>query len=495
MKWLWIAFSVVTLLLFSTTAFAQEVPSGDSPSAHPPSANPQKIREIEITTSSRMVVAGGVAVRHLPPERYLPQQTDLLIQRKGDTYFLGDTAIDASLVDALGKAMQAPPKPKLNLDDLRITAEWLKENVASVVRQASHVYFGGGVPVAPETLETTFTDVATINKLLPGLFDQRHYRCADCVRYFRRVEISIKFEDFSTLKVSSDSEFPFMLPWEIAGKPKHANANYNADISRAAAALMPEGAINRDRLAGATFAAMLGSDALLYTEREVRMQDIESKAGGALSVIRSKFTIESANFDSDREMTAFHRNAPDLHLHIRAAEWPPNFSEEVSLAYVDGKVVGVDNFLSDDPHFVALALSVPWLSQYLQRNPKTPVELKFVHEVSFGEEDRKAFSEDMQQIGRSEVLHKVEPAEDSLAVITLGRGMSRTEWLIFPDGYALLWRSWRMPGYADASLIPAWSAPEYSEQPCAAPRTGPKCVGREVSPSGNLVSVEQSHAH
>lgn len=111
----------------------------------------------------------------------------------------------------------------------------------------------------PGALESAFADPAAMNKVVPVLFDNQHYFCADCVHLLPVVKISVSFEDGTSLEARSSSHFPYILPWlvHIGGAAVKA---YNADISRATAGLMPENATNRSRLSGEHLDTALGRE-------------------------------------------------------------------------------------------------------------------------------------------------------------------------------------------------------------------------------------------
>jgi hypothetical protein len=62
-------------------------------------------------------------------------------------------------------------------------------------------------------------------------------------------KVMVTFEDGSAITASSRSYYLFMLPWRL-GTGESTVKTYNANISRAVAALMEKGATNRERLQG-----------------------------------------------------------------------------------------------------------------------------------------------------------------------------------------------------------------------------------------------------
>ncbi|HLW84257.1 MAG TPA: hypothetical protein VKR60_03520 [Candidatus Sulfotelmatobacter sp.] len=458
--------------------------------------NPRVIRRIEIT-STWSEMGGGPGRAHKessPSATDQPGSTHLVIHRQGEVYLRDDHAVDASLVAALAKALSAPAKPEPSLDDLGVTPAWLKANASAVAKHFAETRVTNNGPVHERMLESTFADPVTVNKVVPSLFDKRHYSCADCGRPILLVKVAVNFEDFTTLEASSSSRFPFMLPWRLAGTATDTTA-FNADISRAIAALMPEKSTNRARLAGENLATELGGAVMMVVEHQAQMLDVEGKTGGTFHTLRSRYTIEFATIDNygDPALRAPESKAvdesqePNLHLQLQVADPPHNFfDDEVSLRIVNGNVVGVDDFLQSVPDFEKLVLSVSWLNQYAQQHPDVRYRLDFVHTTSFGDAAKSVFAADMQAIGRDKVMPAVDAAKGGVALLMVGSGAEESDWLIFPDQHMLLWRYFQTPLYGKPSLV-KWGPANFEAKPCAKLQNNfVHCVGAEITPDGKL---------
>ncbi|MFZ0816326.1 MAG: hypothetical protein WAM78_12455 [Candidatus Sulfotelmatobacter sp.] len=410
-----------------------------------------------------------------------------MIHKEGNAYYLDDKVVDSGLIVALQKAFTAPAIPSLSIDGLEISPAWLKAHAASVAQHFAKDLING-VPVHEAALESAFADPETMCKIVPMLFDVRHYACADCIHPVLSVKVNVGFEDGTSLEARSSSEFPFMLPWHVRSSGEVTTA-YNADISGATAALMPEGSTNRSRLAGENLDLSLGRVVMMQVEREAQLRDIETQTGGTLSAIRSRYTVEYAKIDNYGEFGS-RGTGTNLRLRLEEPSLSSNFSDDVVLAYVNGSVVGADKFLSNCPRFENLALSVPWLNQYAQNHPNVPIELSFFHDASFTDAELSRFPADMRAIGREKLIPKVEAMKDQVVLLHVGQGLSQSDWLVFPDQHMLLWRVRQFPRTQRASGLPAWSTSEYSEKPCAETSNLLLCVGREASPSGTLQPLD-----
>jgi hypothetical protein len=464
--------------------------------------NPAVVRWIEIS-STYLELGSRISLDKAPGRSGAsdPSRTDLLIRKEGGAYYLGDNVVDAGLIADLVKSLNAPVNSELNIEDLGITPAWLKANAPSVAQNIAAGTLLNGGPVHEVMLESAFADPATIDKVVPELFDDHHYFCADCKHYSQYVKVSVGFEDGTSQDAWSYSQFPYMLPWHLVGKNPAASA-YNAGISRAIAALMPEESMNRSRLSGENLAMALGRIIMFRVERQAQLLDVESKTGGTFSALRSRYTIESANIKSWGDPVLRKREQPEtdelnLYLHLQASDPPHNFFyDDVSLQYLDGNVVGTEKFLQDSPQFEKLVLSVPWLNQYVQeQRPKTRIGISFFHGVSFSEPAMKIFAADMRAMGRDDLIAKVEAAKDRIALLIVGSGEEESDWLVYPDQHMLLWRFWQIPVYGKPSLL-KFKPSDFARVPCAAARNTPKprnsflgCVGIQIPPDGTLAPL------
>jgi hypothetical protein len=452
--------------------------------------NPPAIRLIEITSTRTVLSDGRMFVnrkaRQSGPSP--PASTNIVIRKEGDTYRLEDKAVDASLIAALVKALTAPVNPQPNLDDLGVTSEWLKAHASSVAQRIAAGTRIGRRPVHEEALEATFTDLQVMAKAVPSLFVREHSFCMDCVIYRELVKIDITLEDGSSLNARSSSDCLYMLPWHLTGNPSGAIA-YNADISRAVAALMPEDSTNRGLLTAEHIDMALGNAVLAQAE----VLYVEGQTGGTFSAIRSRYTIESASIDNYgdsvlRKPEETEPEEPSLLLHLQVSNLPHYFfNDEVVLQYLNGSVVGTDSFLQNAPPLEKLVLSVPWLNQYVREHrPVVQPRLSFFRGASLSDGAMKTFAADMHAIGRDAVIPKVESVKDRIALLIVGFGMEESDWLILPDQHMILWRFFQTPVYGKPDLL-KWSASDFDRRPCAKLKNNfVGCVGIEVSPDGKL---------
>lgn len=495
MKWKWLVGVAAAILVCALPAEPQAAPLSAPPSGAP------VIREVQIS-SGRINHGGGW--RRPAQSTAEPDKTFLEISRSEGTYQLGDAVVDVNLVAALAKALRAPANAKPTRGDLGFTPEWLKSNASSLGEHFATTTIIGGKAVHQSAFETAFADPAAVDKAIPLLFQPR--RCADCNRFTQSVEISIEFDDGTKIRARTSSEFPYMLPWHL----QNDVVAYNADISRALAALMPEKSANRSRLAGEHLANDLGHILLMQEEHETGLLEIESQTGGTLSSLRSRYSVESASIGNygdpvlrkpEDENGA---DGPTLLVRLRASHGASSqassdlthnfFSDEVFLRYVNGNVVDADKFLQNAPRFEKQVLSVPWLNRYVQdQSSKVLMRIAFVGGTSFSDAEMRVFAADMHAIGRDRLIPKVEAMKDQIATLIVGFGAEESDWLVFPDRHMLLWRYWQTPIYGKPSLL-KWSGSPPDKKTCA--KLGNNfvgCVGMEISAEGNVEALQAAH--
>jgi hypothetical protein len=415
-------------------------------------------------------------------------RTELAIRKEGDAFRLNGQAVDPNLIASLVSALTARANPELDLDDLGVTPAWLKVHAASVAQRISEATVIGRDHVPQAALESTFADPVIMDRIVPELFDRRHYFCVDCTQYRLEVTVAVTFDDASRLSASASSEFPFMLPWRLS----NATA-YNADISRSVAALMPDESANRSLLLAEKLDVQLGNAAVSHT----RNLDVERRTAGPFEALRSKYTIVSSSIGdySDpvlRGPVQPKAENPSVLLHLRRRD-PPDifFDDELVLPYADGNAVAADTFLQRAPESEQLVLSVPWLNQFVQQNRRVArPRLAFSHGVSLSDAAAQAFSADMRAIGRDKFVVETEAAKGQIALLIVGFGAEESDWLVFPDRHMLLWRYFQVPIYGKPDLL-KWQPADFPRKPCGNITSNfMSCVGAEVSPDGVLIALE-----
>ncbi len=258
---------------------------------------------------------------------------------------------------------------------------------------------------------------------------------------------------------------------------------YNADISRAVARPAREKkSPNKDRLGGSTFAYEPSvRQRKRSIEREWKLRGSQDRAGDALAALRARYEVIASDinpYHSEEYGTATYKGEPEqvnLHATLRKSSFPPGVSVALVLQQVQGKVGGIEGFLAQAEKYESLALSVPWLNQYMQEYPRVPIRISYVQDRSLGDKALKTFAEDMQFRDRQDLIAQVREHQDEIALLLVGNTYSETYWILFPDKHMVLWR------YGGVSGLLKWSPSDFSAE--NAPReTSPTASGRLFTP-------------
>ena len=397
--------------------------------------------------------------------------TLVTIQRKRGKYFSNGRPVSTLQVESLAAALSAPPLTKPDMTNLGITYEWLASKVESQrpgvrTRTASQ----------EKLFKKSFTNLNLVANVLPSVF------LRILSDYFAFCKVEIVFNHGSKLSAESYSDSPFMLPWSMKGR----RFTYNADISRAVAALLPAESVNKSTLAGDELASELTGEVMRSIEREWNLLGSEEHAGEALKTLRTAYEVITAEltpylhreygtyayFDALEEI--------DLHATVRRSNFPSNVTDALVLRYADKKVEGVDEFLKSAAKYEDLALSVPWLNGYIRDNPDAAVRISYIHGKSFGDMAMGVFAADMKLLGREYLIEQVKSQQAGIALLLINDTYTDSHWLLFPDKHMMLWR------YAGSSRLLKWTPKDFlkGERECSDRFS--MCSGQEITAEGML---------
>ena len=411
-----------------------------------------------------------------------PQNVDVIIRRQDAAFVRDGKPVDTAQVRALIGALEAPRIAKPDMENLGVTSAWLNAHVASQHPR-----------VAGQALETTanqeelftasFTNPELIAKLLPDLF--KFTKFDD----YPFAQVNVTFEDGSKLIARSHSYYVYMLPWSIDGQDSET---YNAEISRAVSALLPRKATNKERLAGDDLLTELVEAVMRSIEVAWNLRGSEDRVGDELAALRRNCDVPEAEINPWHHPeygTATYKGEPEemnLHATVRKSIFPPNVTDALVLRYVNGKVEGVEGFLKTAGKYEDLALSVPWLNEFIQEHPRLPVRISYVHNLSFGEKAMRTFAADMKARGREDQSESVRTQQSQMALLIIGITYFESYWLVFPDKHMMLWR------YSGPSGLLKWTPQDFPASECATYRSNyGGCSGREITPDGTLAASHE----
>lgn len=408
-----------------------------------------------------------------------PRDETASIRAKNGTLTYAGKRVDQANVEALVAALKAPIIPTPDPANLGVTPLWLDQQISDQ-KGRFRLEVARATASQRALLTNTLKDRQKIERIVPALFS--YVRLDD----YPGATVEVTFDDGAKLTAETHSYYPFMLPWALGTQREQT---YNADISRAVADLLGKKSPNEDRLGGSTFPYELVETTKRSIEREWNLLGSEDRAGDALAALRASYEVvasEIGPYHHPEYGTATYKGEPEqvnLHATLRRSSFPPGVSVALVLQRVQGKVEGIDRFLATAEKYENLALSVPWLLQYIKDNPRVAVRISYVQDRSFGDKALRTFTEDMRFRDRPDLIEQVRAQQQDIALLIVGNTYSEAYWILFPDKHMILWR------FGGPSGLLKWSAADFSAGECADYKTNyGGCSGRGITPSGELAA-------
>lgn len=397
------------------------------------------------------------------------ENLNLVIESRNGVSYLGKDVVNPKLFDALLSSLSSPSLPSPTLSNLGVTATWLQQNASDFPQE--------GAPNQKALFQENFADPKIVEHLLPSAF--QFIKFDD----YPHLTVTVAFASGRQWVCSSDSYYPFMLPWNV-----HLNGDeqttYNADISRAIAALMPIGSLNRNRMNDEELKTWLSDAVMTRIKEQWDVLGVENRSPGSFAVLRRNFEVQHARISPYRSVDyGYSRNEPGPHEEnllatLRQPSLPPSIAVDVALLFHDGKIEGAGEIADRIAPYMALALSVPWLNEYRVNHPELKMYIRFVHGRSFSDKAMQNFAADMKQLGKQSLADEVATVQDKVALVFLDYG---SYWIILPDKRMILWRH-----YLPASFL-KWTQADFKFERCVAYNANNGgCAGTLISADGAL---------
>ncbi|HEY0782762.1 MAG TPA: hypothetical protein VGE98_09925 [Thermoanaerobaculia bacterium] len=356
----------------------------------------------------------------------------------------GRSPADAARLAALLRALEAPPLPEADLQNLGITKAWLVDNVSSALEQRfDHGNIASALKEADgrwsharltteerERFATAFTDLDLVG---PHLKDGIGIGIVYTDDY-PTLAATLTLRGGETIRVSSKRQQGlFMLPWEVE-RAGVAFFTYNADINRALVALMPKGFANRDRIAGrwlrSEIATWVVSAKALTWGAEAARRRFGPALGERYEILESRFGSENTI-----DLAAGDRNLWVARLRDRSL--PAQFDIAAAIPFRADGLVGLDAFRKGIDRNVTLVLSQPWLTE----NARGRITLHWARDRSLSPEAAAKLLADLRSGGKTELARQLAPLLQRAAFLEVElsccSGISR--WIVLADGRTVLW--------------------------------------------------------
>ncbi|HST53313.1 MAG TPA: hypothetical protein VLJ61_14980 [Pyrinomonadaceae bacterium] len=404
---------------------------------------------------------------------------ELLITHKPGGYFASGKKVQDQLVKNLLDAVDAPALNELDLSNLGLTQDWLDANAEPAVREYADAYYSASAPNLQALYLSSFKNREFIKQLVPSLFP------GGWTDDYPRVEVEITDSGGGAIKIASEVQQDYMLPWEVS-KDGQTVKTYNADISRALASLLPKKFANRERISGDGFRRTLAEDVMREIKDQWDLLDAENKTGKYLQALKGIYTVEAAelnsyhNVDFGKEWVNGSSGEDNLQATLRRKDLPKNFQIGIALRFKGGEVEGVEGFKNAADRYINLALSVPWVKEYMASKPNMEFELRYVGDRSFSEKAMREFAADMRLKGKDSLVNEVEAVQKDASLLAVGWKYNRDYWIVLPDKRLVLWRygKYREPIKWEGEHFANWECSSYQG----------KCIGAVISPDGTVLS-------
>ena len=315
---------------------------------------------------------------------------------------------------------------------------------------------------------------------------------------YPHITVNVRFMDGSGFEIRSNSQHPFMIPWEFKS-PSSLTKTYNGHISEALVALLPPGFTNRNALtSGERYAdgliAELAAGTATAVKGEWESLGAQSRAGAAIDALKQTYAVRRSdvnsfhNLDFGKEWTGGRPQEENLEADLWRPGFPHNFVVGAFLLRNHGRTEGAEGVALKSQAYERLVLSIDWLREFWNTHPEEHALLFYVHGVSLTEKGMKTFAADMKAAGRQDLVERVKPVQAQAVLIETSNRSYALEygqgdyWIVLPDKTVILWR-WQSLNHVlrwKPAVFPAHECTDYGTV------TG-GCSGTTISAAGEIL--------
>jgi len=410
-----------------------------------------------------------------------PARGSAVIKSKDDHYAENGRSIPATELASFEASLKEPPLIKPDSANLGISAKWLADHFQESAKYTLYFDYDTSSPAQKALFHNAFIDEKTIRKRIERLYEGFH------TDDYPHMEFKLSFDDGTEWIGISNSQNPYMIPWEIQRNGTKIET-YNIQISNSLFAILPKSFPNRSRLTDEGNFAMgllpeLAEDTASDIKERWETLGAEGHAADALETLRTSYQVRNASVNSYHNLdygtkwdNAKIPHEENLHVDLRRPTWPKNFYLAAILLRQEGRTKGADSLLTNASQYENLIFSVPWINSYYKAHPEDYSWLFFVHDRSLTEKGFHIFAGDMKEIGHEELVSRVQPVQAQAALLEDGKGVY---WIVLPDKTAILWR------VDSLANVMNWDYKTFPTRRCTDYQTSSGgCSGAVISPDG-----------
>ena len=356
------------------------------------------------------------------------ENSTLRIEQRKTEYRTGGKRVDSMLVEELLREIDLTSE-KSTLQNLGITESWLQSNVETALPKRLRDHSQN----EKDLFLTSFRDIRLIEELLPHILRQ------GWTDDFPSIELRIVRNNGSTMLLTSERQNIFMTPFLI-DQDGSARLSYNADLSRAIAALLPKGFTNRERLEGDHLASEVADSVMFHINDDLNLLETRNRIGPELKPLEDRYTLKETKvgYLSSVDIETMGENFPRWNAKLLRKDLPKNVEIGISLPLQNSRLTNFDLFLKDIDAIVSLPLSVPWLAQYLSEHPETLMEIRFVTNRSMSPKAVSYFVETMKTLKAESLLAEAQPLLDLSTFVEFSSPHGWSRWVALPDRRMIL---------------------------------------------------------
>jgi len=342
-------------------------------------------------------------------------------------------------IDVIGKqdavtrliaALKAPTMNEPTLDNLGMTSHWLD----SAKLNSYDTFDRRPLDKRQKAFfSRLFTDPKKASAWLKFQYYGRLLRMDD----YPSIKVALTWRDGSTFTVGSSEQTVYMLPWKLGVKQIH---NFNANISRAIADLLPANALNRERLAGDTLAEEYATYLMWDSEDTLNRMNVEDTLGVQLLPLYKDFRIDTLALQTLTSDDLDGEYALQAHARLKSVPATNEFLNMTLFMAGARKLANVTQAVTAAQKYQRLVARVPWIQKYLRLHKDTSAEIRVVQDRSVSRQLAASLVADLREHGKTALAHKLKSSIPNMAFFYLnGPNQAYARWFVLPDLTTLLW--------------------------------------------------------
>jgi len=350
-------------------------------------------------------------------------ESRLIIKRKKHKFFSKDKQVQNELIDHLLQELHLSVDSP-TLQNLGISESWLQTTAESALPNR----LKNAQQNEKDLYVTSYKNLDLIGRLLPQIIG------GGWTDDFPRFEMRIRKRDGSLTEIKSKMQGVFMIPLAIV-ENGDIRTSYNANLSRAIAALLPDSFTNRDRLSGERLSGRVADRVMLEFDDELNRLETRNRIGPELKRLEGRYTVKKTAISRllSVDVGTIGETFPRWNAELYRNDVPRNVFIGVSLPFENDKLTNFDVFLNKIDPLVDLPMSVPWLSKYVSDHPDTQIEVRFVTDRSMSPKAFDYFLETMKALEAEPLARDIQARIPESAFVEIYAGSKWSRWIILSD--------------------------------------------------------------